>query len=285
MTGERKIPKEAAKALAEFSQKLSVQTGKTAAQIFKEFLELMKKYGDYFFSEPWPKKLDKHFEVDDADYDFVNGAKNYSEERERFIVLCLKRNISLEGFNSEGFEEDFDWYGKAACWDCAVPDAVWLREHIKKLEETIRKNDEEMKSPKPPWIVRKMDMYYRKPNVVRENKMKHVKLRLYEKLGLAEGKSCDVNNKYKCPYGKQADELIENGRIAKFIWDIVWWYDFHWNPSDTFRPSANDMKWYHYGEPSIIDVTDYNDILRAVEDGRLERIIEERKRYKSEYKG
>jgi len=44
------------------------------------------------------------------------------------------------------------------------------------------------------------------------------------------------------------------------------------------------MKWYHFGEPSIIDVTSYEDIIKAVEDGILEKIIEERKKYEAEHK-
>jgi len=45
------------------------------------------------------------------------------------------------------------------------------------------------------------------------------------------------------------------------------------------------MKWYHYGEPSIIDVTSYEDVLKAIEDGRLKKIIEERERYEEEHNG
>lgn len=178
----------------------------------------------------------------------------------------------------KGFEEDFNWFGKLACWHCVVPEAVRLRDHIKKLEEAIRSNEEEMKSPKPSRIAKEMYEYYRRPDVVRMDKMKYVKLRLYEKLGLAEGKSCDVKNKYKCPYGEQANELVENGRVAEFIWSMVEWYDEHWNLSESFKPFEDEMKWYHFGEPSIIDVTSYENIIKAVEDGRLEKIIEERKK-------
>ena len=53
----------------------------------------------------------------------------------------------------------------------------------------------------------------------------------------------------------------------------------------SLRPSAQDLKWYYYDEPSILDVTNYEDILEAIEDGRMERIIEERKKYEKEYKG
>lgn len=285
MSGEHKIPKAVAENLAKYCQKVSSETERIAAEIFREFLELIKKYADYFFSEPWSQKLDKRFELSDADLGFIKGGKSYGEECERFTVVCLRRNMSLEGFDAEGFEEDFNWYGKVACLDCVIPDAVSLREHIKRLEEAIRKNEEEMKQKEPSWIARQMYEYYRRPNVVRENKMRYVELRLYDDLGLAEGKSCDVRNKYKCPYGDQTNELIESGRVAKFVWRIVWWYDLHWNPSEIFRPSAAEMKWYHYDEPSIIDVTSYEDILKAIEDGRLKKIIEEHKRYKEEHKG
>jgi len=287
VNGERKIPKEAVKTLAEYCQKISGETGKPAAEIFKEFLELMKKYADFFFREPWPEEPNKSYSLEwfvGDELDFIKGTKTYKDECERFTVLCLKRNISLKGFDAQGFEEDFDWFGKLACWHCAVPDAASLREYIKRIEEDIRKNEEEMKKNEPSWIAREMYEYYKRPNVFRENKMKYVELRLYEDLGMAEGKSCDVKNKYKCPYEEQANELIENGRVAKFVWRVIWWYDFHWNPSETFRPSADEMKWYHYGEPSIIDVTSYEDVLKAIEDGRLKKIIEERKRYEKEHK-
>jgi hypothetical protein len=42
------------------------------------------------------------------------------------------------------------------------------------------------------------------------------------------------------------------------------------------------MKWYHYNETPIIDVTSYDDILKAIDDGRLNRIIDEHKRYMKE---
>lgn len=45
---------------------------------------------------------------------------------------------------------------------------------------------------------------------------------------------------------------------------------------------SRDMKWYHYGEPDVIDVTSCDDVLKAIDDGRLQRIIEEHKRYMKE---
>jgi hypothetical protein len=42
------------------------------------------------------------------------------------------------------------------------------------------------------------------------------------------------------------------------------------------------LKWYHYGEASIIDVTSFDDIVKAIEDGRFDRIVEEHERYMKE---
>lgn len=142
-----------------------------------------------------------------------------------------------------------------------------------------------MKQENPSWIVSEMWEHYRRPDVVRRNKMMKVELRLYEEMGGAKGKNCEVKNKYRCPYGAKSKRLIEDSELVKFIWRLVEWYDHHWNPSPTFRPSAEDMKRYHYGEPGILDVTSYDDVLKAVEDGRLKRIMDEYKKYEKEYKG
>jgi hypothetical protein len=42
------------------------------------------------------------------------------------------------------------------------------------------------------------------------------------------------------------------------------------------------MKWYHFNEPPIIDVTRYEDICKALDDGRLDKIVAEHKRYLNE---
>ncbi|MCW4007332.1 MAG: hypothetical protein NWF09_01385 [Candidatus Bathyarchaeota archaeon] len=284
MSGERKIPKAAVKPLAEYCQKLSGETGQAAAEIFREFLELMRKYSGYFFQKPWPEKLDKEFEPGTEDLEFIDASKDYSEERERFIVMCLRRNMSLEGFDAVGFEDDFNRYGRVACLGCVVPEAARVKELIKQVEESVKKNEEEVRQANPSWVAEVMNEYYKRPEVVRRNKMLLVELRLYEEIGLSAGKSCEVRNKYKCPYGEGSKELIENGQIAKFIWNVVWWYDLHWNPVLGYVPPASDRKWHHYGEPSIIDVTDYDDILKAIEDGRLNRIIEEQRMRNEEHK-
>jgi hypothetical protein len=42
------------------------------------------------------------------------------------------------------------------------------------------------------------------------------------------------------------------------------------------------MGWYHYDEPPIIDATNYDDIIRAIGDGRIDKIIQEHERYMKE---
>jgi hypothetical protein len=42
------------------------------------------------------------------------------------------------------------------------------------------------------------------------------------------------------------------------------------------------MKWYHFDEASIIDVTSYDDVMKALDDGRLERIIAEHEKHTDE---
>jgi hypothetical protein len=103
----------------------------------------------------------------------------------------------------------------------------------------------------------------------REDKMRLVKLKFFEEDGEANGKGCEVRNKYRCSYGEGSEKLIEDGMLIKALWRVIEWYDHHWNPSVNFRPSIQDMNWYHYDEPSILDVTSYDDILKAVDDGRL----------------
>lgn len=279
---ERKLPKAAIEPLLELCLKISKEIGKSACEIFKEYLELMNKYADYFFCELWPERLDKHFELSDADVDFIKNARSYKEECERFVVVCLRRNLSTEGFDVQGFEEDFKFYGNRECWDCVVPDAVYLREQIQRIEQAVRKFEEEAKQENPSSIAMDMCEYYRRPDVVRRNRIMRVELRLYDDMGGAEGKSCEVKNKYRCPYGKESEQLIEQGDTAKLVWREIKWYDHHWSPSPTIGQLAKDMKWYHYGEPDVIDVTSYDDVLRAIDDGRLERIMEEHKRYMKE---
>ena len=139
-----------------------------------------------------------------------------------------------------------------------------------------------MKEKEPSWVTKEMYEHMRTPDVVRQDKMRLVQLSLYEEDGGVRDRSCEDRNKYKCPYGDEAERFIERGGQIHLLWRLVEWYDYHWNRSRTFQPSAEDVKWCHYDEPSIIDVTSYEDVLKAVEDGRLKKINEEHEKYLKE---
>lgn len=279
---ERKLPKVAVKSLTEYCEKLASENNDSAMEIFRQDLELMKKYGDYFFSGPWPQKPDDQFGLSEKQFEFVEGGKDYSEKCERFQVVCLKRNISLEGFDSERFTSEFNWLGRQACWDCLVPEAMDLRKWIAANEQRMKENEEAMKSGEPSWMTKQMHEYDNLPDVVRSRRMRYVKLRFCDEVGLTAGKNCEVRNRYKCPYGEESERLVRNGGRGGVVWKLVEWYDSHWNRTSTSSPAASDMKWYHYDEPSMIDVTSYEDVMKATEDGRLLKILEERKNYEKE---
>ena len=104
MKKKKKIPRKAVEPLMRHCESLSEGSEKTAAEILKEFLELMSKYADYFFSEPWPKKYDyeKATTFTDEDIEFLTEGEK-EESTERFTAMLLKKNINLES----GFMELF----------------------------------------------------------------------------------------------------------------------------------------------------------------------------------
>jgi hypothetical protein len=92
----------------------------------------------------------------------------------------------------------------------------------------------------------------------------------------------EVTNFFHCPYGDEWRKLVQHGHDAYLLWQQITWYDHHWNGSPYSTPSRSEQRWYHLNEPPIIDVTSYDDIIRAIEDGRLDRIIDEHIRYMKE---
>lgn len=280
---KRKIPKNAVKALVQHSKELSAQTGKLAEEILEELLQLMEKYSAYFFSKPWQEEPDRELGLGEEAVDFIELGETLEEECERFTIVCLRRNISLGGFDSEGFSDDFRFYGDYECRDCSVPEAMHLRSVVEQLEERRRDVEEEMKMKEPSWNAVRMSEHFKKPSVIKADKMRLVKLRIYEELGCAKGKSCTVKNKYKCPFGEEAKHLIDRGWIAGMLWQEIKWYDYHWNLDGTFRLiDPKVKKWYHYDEPGIIDVTSSEDIRKAISDGRVNKIIKEHISYMEE---
>jgi hypothetical protein len=124
---KRKLPKNAVKPLIEYCEKKAEETGSSASEIFRQYLELMKKCEDYFFGKPWPEMLDyETMLINQEDLDFIEAGGSYAEKCERATVVGLRHAISLEGFDSECFEGAAG-LGSVQCWDCVVPDAMTLR--------------------------------------------------------------------------------------------------------------------------------------------------------------
>jgi len=92
----KKIPRKAVERLMTHCEFLSRESEQTAAEILKAYLELMKKYADYFFSGPWPKQYDYEAATTftDDDLDFLTDGKK-EEAAERFETMLLRKNINL----------------------------------------------------------------------------------------------------------------------------------------------------------------------------------------------
>ena len=93
MKKRRKIPRSALEPLMEMCEWLSRESGKSAAEVFKRYLGLMDKYGDYFFSESWPKEYnyEKATTFTEEDREFL--FENEEEFVDRFDAVCLKRTF------------------------------------------------------------------------------------------------------------------------------------------------------------------------------------------------
>lgn len=92
-----KLPRIAVEALMDACEMLSKEWNKSATEIFKDFLELMNKYADYFFSNPWPEKYDYAEATTFTDEDMAFLFEGKSEELvDRYTTVCLKKNINME---------------------------------------------------------------------------------------------------------------------------------------------------------------------------------------------
>lgn len=118
----------------------------------------------------------------------------------------------------------------------------------------------------------------------KEEGMQEVEWRFYNERGGANDRSCNVINYFNCPYGNERRQLIEKGSAIYKVWQHTKWYDTHWNRNHTYTLGDSKSKWFHYNEPRILDVTDFDDITKALEDGRFDRIVEEHERYMKENK-
>jgi len=262
------IPRKAVEPLVETCKQLSKEWRRPAPLIFESILKAMKKHSEFFFKRPLPEVKEKTYELlNEEEKEFIFQDKTFEGERERLVLVCIRRNLSLEGFDKKGFFLDYNFFGSLRCIDCKVPDAMKLREELKKHEEFTKRIEEEIRRGEPSEHARIWSEHLKKPEVRRHYKLLEVKLKLYEEDGLAEGKVCEHKNMYSCPYGEDSLKLVEEGRVVGLLWEIISWYDRDRQKHD---------------EPKILDATDYNDIMNAFDDGRIDKIIQEFEKYKKE---
>jgi hypothetical protein len=168
--------------------------------------------------------------------------------------------------------------GNMVCWSCVVSLADGAKERIDYFARYWEESGGEAAKEER---FREFGEEYKK-SYLKDEAMRDVKWRVFNELGEANNRTCKVVNVFKCPYGEERRDLLDNGHLASKIWDHIEWYDHHWNPNNFTTPAASERKWYHYGEPQIIDVTSFDDIDKALDDGRFKRIVEEHEKYKKE---
>ena len=169
-------------------------------------------------------------------------------------------------------------YGNAICWSCVIHQAEHAKKELDRHDRYWQENGGE--AAKERWYKEAGEPYA--SSFRKEDAMRQVEWRIYNELAEANNRTCETLNYFHCPYGDAWHQLLQDGHDAHRLWQHIYWYDNHWNPSTSCTPAASNMKWYHYNEPAIIDVTSYDDILKAIDDGRLDRIIDEHTRYMKE---
>jgi hypothetical protein len=166
-------------------------------------------------------------------------------------------------------------FGRHLCVSCVVHRADWAKEEIDRDAKHWEQNGGEAAGEQ--WYGEVGEEH--RLRFLKEGAMRGVKWRVFNELGEANNRTCKVVNYFKCPYGEERQELLDNGRMAYEIWNHIKWYDDHWNPNHTWTPAAIERKWYHYGESQIIDVTSFDDVCKALDDGRFDIILEEHLKY------
>jgi len=170
-------------------------------------------------------------------------------------------------------------YGKLICWRCAISLAQDAKKELDRHERYWQENGGE--AAKEAWYKEVGEP--RASNFRKDDDVRQVKWRIFNELAEANNRTCKIQNYFRCPYGDAWHQLLEDGQDAYHLWGHIEWYDRHWNRDDKVTPAADERRWYHYDEPPIIDVTSFDDIDRAIDDGRLAKIIDEHTRYKKEH--
>jgi len=169
-------------------------------------------------------------------------------------------------------------YGKSVCWSCVIRQAQEAKKILDRYERYWQEHGGEAGKAQH---YQELGEPYASDSQ-REDEIRQVEWRIYNELAEANNRTCKTLNYFHCPYGNARDQLLRDGDCAHLLWQHIHWYDNHWNPNTSYTPAASEEKWYHYKEPALIDVTNYDDIIRAIDDGRLDRIVEEHTRYMKE---
>lgn len=169
--------------------------------------------------------------------------------------------------------------GRWRCFDCVIRRASELRVEVEKRCRFREENKDFYERELSPEKRREFE---------RQDRLKVTEYRLYNDLGGVKGRVCPLDEEkrdfFNCPFGEEAESLVEYGRLVKAFWKHLEWYnDHHWR-SSTFTPAEDELKWYHYDETPIVDPADYDDVLRAVDDGRFGKVVEEHEAYMKETK-
>jgi hypothetical protein len=170
------------------------------------------------------------------------------------------------------------WFARDVCSHCAIYQAQDLKRELDRRRQYWEQNGgEEAKEKFYQECGEPKTSEFRK-----EDAMRDVEWRFYNELAGAKNHTCDVVNYFQCPYGKEWRTLFDDGSAAHEMWEHLEFYDRHWNRSTTWIPPASEMKWFHFNELAIIDVTSFEDVLKALDDGRIDKIIQEHERYMKE---
>jgi len=169
-------------------------------------------------------------------------------------------------------------YGRDRCGWCTIYQAGRAKKEIDRLDRYWQEHGGE--AGKEQFYRELGEVYLRDSK--RDDAIRQVEWRIYNELGGANNRTCEVVNYFHCPYGDEWRQLQLDGYDAYHLWQHIKWYDNHWTPSRTWTPAASEMEWYHFNEPQIIDVTNYDDIIKAIDDSRLDKIIDEHTRYMKE---
>ncbi len=168
-------------------------------------------------------------------------------------------------------------YGRDRCGSCAIYEAEPVRKEIERKEKFWREDDEGGKEARYQSVGETYASEFRK-----DDAMEQVHLRILDEFAGAKKRTCSVVNYLRCPFGKEGRRLISKGAEAETLWHHINWHDHHWNRPTSITPAASEMEWYHFDEKPILDVTSYDDIMKALRDGRMARIIREHTRYMKE---